>query len=135
MNKTISVLSDIQDLGELLRGAAIDQAALSPSEGRVEVVIEGTRAMVEQPAVAGGGWFTRPKTPWTKFRMTLGRITQATLARAEQAAGDQAPLLACDAVAGGYHLTVRTPDGLQLVLAVDKLAGTFSDAGRVVRVP
>lgn len=133
MERTITVLSDLKDLGELLQGAAIDQAMLTPSDGRVRLVMEGTRAMVEQPPVERGSLFKRPKTPWTKFRLTLDHITHATMSRAEQAA-DQSPLLACDAVAGGYRLTVRTPDGLQLVLAMDWLQGGCADAGSVIRI-
>lgn len=135
MDRMITVLSDVKDLGELLQGAAIDQASLTPTDGRVQLVIDGTRAMLEQPVAARGGLFKRPRTPWTKFRLTLDRITRATIARVEQAPADQSPLLACDAVAGGYQLTVRTPDGLQLVLAVDQLQGAFADAGSVIRVP
>lgn len=134
MERTITVLSDVKDLGELLQGAGIDQASLVPTNGRVQLVIDGTRAMVEQPQTERGGLFKRPKTPWTKFRLTLGQITNVTIARAEQSAADQAPLLACEAVAGGYQLTVRTPDGLQLMLAMDRLQGAFADAGSVVRV-
>ena len=138
MDRTIAVLSDVKDLAELLRGAGIDQAAVTPASegsGRVQLVLEGTRAMLEQPPLArGGGWLKRPKTPWCKFRLTLEHITQAIIARVEQTAADQAPLLACEAVAGGYQLTVRTPDGLQLVLALDRLQGACADAGSVVRV-
>lgn len=136
MDRTIGVLSDVKDLGELLQGAGIDQASLAPEpgRGRLQLVIDGTRAMVEQPPTGGGGLFKRPKTPWTKFQLTLRHITHATLLRAEQAPGDQAPLLACDAVAGGYRLTIRTPDGLQMVLAVDRLEGAFTDAGAVIRI-
>jgi hypothetical protein len=134
MDRMMTTLSDVKDLGELLQGAGIDQAALTPSDGRVQLVIEGTRAMVEQPVLERAGMFKRPKMPWTKFRLTLGHITNVAITRAEQGAGDQAPLLACDAVAGGYQLTVRTPDGLQLILAADRLQGAFADAGAVIRI-
>lgn len=132
MNKQLTVLSDVKDLAELLDGAGVEQAKLVPAGGRLELVIEGTRAMVEQPAVARSGWFTRAKTPWTKYRLTLTRITSVTVTRVEHAPADHAPLFACDAVPGGYQLTVQAPDGLQLVAGLEQLAGEFEDVGVLV---
>ena len=135
MNKQLTVLSDVKDLAELLDGAGVEQAKLVPAGGRLELVIEGTRAMVEQPPVARSGWFTRAKTPWTKYRLTLTRITSVTVTRVEHAPADHAPLFACDAVPGGYQLTVQAPDGLQLVAGLEQLDGAFADAGSVIQVP
>ena len=135
MNKSIVVLSDVKDLAELLDGAGVEQANVVPAGGRLELVIEGTRAMVEQPPVVRGGVFKRAKTPWTKYRLTLTHITRVTVTRAEHSSADHAPLLACDAVPGGYELTVQAPDGLRLVVGLEQLEGTFADIGSVVQVP
>lgn len=135
MHKQLSVLSDVKDLAELLDGAGVEQAKLVPAGGRLELVLEGTRAMVEQPPVARGGLFRRAKTPWTKYRLTLTRITGVTVTRAEPTPADRAPLLACDAVPGGYELTVQAPDGLRLVVGLEQLEGTVADVGSVIQVP
>ena len=139
MNRDVTVLSDVKDLAELLDGAGVEQATLAPAGGRLELVIEGTRAMVEQPPAARftarGGLFKRAKTPWTKYRLTLTYITGVTMTRAEQTPADQTPLLACDAVPGGYQLTVQAPDGLRLVAGLEQLAGAFADIGSVVQAP
>lgn len=135
MHKQLSVLSDVKDLAELLDGAGVEQAKLVPAGGRLELVLEGTRAMVEQPPVARGGLFQRAKTPWTKYRLTLTRITGVTVTRAEPTSADHAPLLACDAVPGGYELTVQAPDGLRLVVGLEQLDGTVVDVGSVIQVP
>ena len=146
MDRRITVLSDVKDLGELLEGAALEQATLTPASeaspeaagrgttGRMQLVLEGTRAMLEQPPADAGGLFKRPKIPWTKYRLALSHITSASVERDEQAA-EHAPLLACDAVPGGYQLTVRSPDGLRVVVGLDQLDGTFADMGSVIRVP
>ena len=129
MKRQMTVLTDVKDLAELLDGAVVEQAKLVPAGGRLELVLEGTRAMVEQPPVARGGWFTRAKTPWTKYRLTLTRITSVTVTHVEQRPADHAPLLACETVPGGYELTVQAPDGLRLVVGLEQLDGTVADVG------
>lgn len=135
MERTITVLTDVKDLGELLNGSRVDQAQLIPSAGRLQLVLELTRAMVEQQHVVKRGPFRRLKTPWSQCRLTLNRITSVTVKRLTDLAPDQTPLLSCDAVSGGYQLTVQAPDGLQFVLGLDQLDGSFADIGSPIEAP
>ncbi len=135
MERTMTVLTDVKDLGELLNGSRVDQAQLIPSGGRLQLVLDFTRAMIEQQQVIKRGPFRRLKTPWTKCRLTLKGIKSATVKRLTDLAPDQTPLLSCDAVSGGYQLIVQAPDGLQFVLSLEQLDGSFTDLGSPIDAP
>ena len=75
------------------------------------------------------------KTPWTKCELTLKGITTVAVKRVTDAPPDQTPLLSCDAVKGGYRLIVQGPDGLQFVLGLEQLDGTFADIGSPIEAP
>lgn len=135
MERTVTVLTDVKDLGELLNGSRVDQAQLIPSGGRIQLVLDLTRAMVERQQVVKHGLFRRLKTPWTKCRLTLQGIKSMTVKRLTDLAPDQTPLLSCDAVSGGYQLTVQAPDGLQFVLGLEQLDGSFADIGNPIEAP
>ncbi len=127
MEHTIAVVSDVKNLSELLGGASVDAARLMPSSGGLRLEMDLTRACSElQPAVRRG-FMTRTKTPWTKSRLVLEAIADATIAHAEDRPAEQTPLLSCEAVPGGYMLTVHSPDGLRLRLRLEQLTGRFAD--------
>lgn len=129
MERTIAVLTDLKDLGELLDGASVDQATLVPSGGRLRLELALTRAMPEQATVVRRGLISRTKTPWTKSRLTLERIFDASVQRLADTPTAEVPLLACEAIPGGYSLTITAPDGLQLALRLEQLTGQFLDIG------
>ena len=135
MDRTIAVLTDVKDVSDLLDGASLDQVGVKPAGGNVQLVLGLTRAMLEQQAVVRRGFTRRIKTPWTKCELQLSRVKSLTIRRASDRAPDQAPLLACDAVVGGYQLTVKAPDGLELILGMDQLDGRFADVGRPIDSP
>ena len=135
MQRTMTVVNDVKDLAEWLKGASVDQAQLVPSGGRLQLVIELTRAMVECQQTARRGLLKRVKTPWTTCRVTLNSIHSVTIKRLTDAPPGQTPLLSCEAVPGGYQLTVQAPDGLQFVLGLERLAGTFADVGSPIESP
>ena len=135
MERSIAVVTDVKDLSDLLSGARVDQAQLVPSAGRLQLVVDLTRAMLEQQHVVRRGLIKRLKTPWTKCQLTLNEVTAVTVKRVTDTAPDQTPLLSCDAVKGGYQVTVQAPDGLQFVLGLERLAGTFSDVGSPIDSP
>lgn len=135
MNRAITVISDVKDLAELLNGASVDQARLVPAVGRLQLVVDCTRAMIERQEVVRRGLIKRLKTPWTKCQLTFNRITTATVKRVTDAPADQTPLLNCEAVKGGYQLTIQAPDGLQFILGLDQLDGHFADVGSPIESP
>ena len=135
MERSVTLVTDVKDLSDLLNGASLDQARLVPSGGRMQLVLELTRAMIEQQRVIRHGLIKRVKTPWTKCQLALQGITSITVKRLTDLAPDQIPLLACEAVPGGYQLTVQAPDGLQFVLGLDQLNGHFSDVGNPIESP
>lgn len=135
MERSITVVTDVKDLSELLHGASVDQARLVPAAGRLQLVVECTRAMIERQQAVRRGLFKRLKTPWTKCRLTFNGITDVTVTRLSDAAPNQMPLLSCEAVKGGYQVTVQAPDGLQYVLNLEQLDGTFSDVGSPIERP
>ena len=135
MQRTITVVSDVKDLAELLSGASVEQARLVPSAGRLQLVVDLTRAMLERQHVVRRGLIKRLNTPWTKCQLTLHEVTAVTVKRVTDTAPDQTPLLSCEAVKGGYQLTVQAPDGLQFVLGLERLTGTFSDVGNPIETP
>ncbi len=128
MERTISVVTDVKDLSELLNGASVDAARLSPSGGRLRLELELTRACPELPPVRRGGFLSRPKVPWVKSRLILDGIADVSVRRLDQTP-QPVPLLSCEAVVGGYTLAVTLYDGLQLSLTLDQLSGTFADVG------
>ena len=132
MQRTITVLGDIKDLSELLAGASLDQAKLVPNGARLRLELELTRACPElQPAGRGGFGFQR-RAPWVKSRLALNQIREASVQRLDDGSPAQISLLACDAVSGGYTLSVTSHDGLKLVLTLDQLDGQFVDVGMPV---
>ena len=135
MERTLAVVTDVQDLADLLAGASVDQVQLVSAGGQMQVVIELTRALLERQEIVQRGLFRRLKTPWTKCELRLSRITAATVKRLVDLAPNQTPVVVCDAVGAGYRITVHTPDGLELLLTADRLAGTFADVGHVIETP
>ena len=135
MERSMTLVTDVKDLSDLLNGASLDQARLVPSGGHLQLVLELTRAIVERQQVVRRGLFRRIKTPWTKCQMTLRGIHNVTVKRLTDLAPDQAPLLSCDAIPGGYQLTVQAPDGLHLLLECPQLDGSFTDIGSPIDSP
>jgi hypothetical protein len=123
MQRTVSVLGDVKDLGDLLEGASIDSAKLLPAGQYLRLDMELTRACRELP-----------KSPWARSRLTLGLIKDVAVGRAPEVPGAHPSLIGCEAVAGGYRLTVTSRDRLQLSLTLDRLSGEFSDIGQPVVV-
>lgn len=134
MERTIKVLTDVKDLAELLSGARIEQANLQARGGTSELTLELTRAMLEQPAQKRGA-FQRPRVPWTKSRLILRQITGATVTPPTDVPSDGLPVVSAEAAKGGYQLTVKTPEGMQMVLTAEQLDGTFADVGEPILSP
>ncbi len=127
MERTISVLSDVKDLGELLAGACIEQARCVPSGARLRLEIELTRPCRERP--------TKPPIPWVKSRLQIGQIKESSVQRVSEQVRGQTPWLSCDAIPGGYHLMITSADGLRFVLTLEQLNGQFADVGQSVSGP
>jgi hypothetical protein len=135
MQRDIKVLTDVKDLSELLSGARIERVRLLPSGGGMQLSAELTRAMPERQTVIRQGLFRRLKTPWTACELELFRVTSVAVKHLTDLAPDQTPVIACEAVPGGYQFTVQAPDGLQLVLNLDQLDGSFADIGAPIASP
>ncbi|MBI3312349.1 MAG: hypothetical protein HYZ88_02365 [Candidatus Omnitrophica bacterium] len=135
MERTIAFVTDVKDLSDLLNGANVDDANLVPIGGRMQLELHLTRAMAERQQVVRAGLLRRVKTPWTKCELTLKGITTVAVKRVEDAATQHMPLLACDAVKGGYQVTVQAPDGVQFVLGLERLDGAFADVGSPIDSP
>ena len=135
MERTIGLLTDVKDLSDLLQGARLDQVQVTPMGGILQLAVGLTRAMLEQQQVVRSGFLRRLKTPWTKCELRFARVKVLTITRVTDQAPDHAPLLACDAISGGYQLTVQAPDGLQLTLGMDQLDGRFADLGNPIENP
>ena len=135
MQRNITLVTDVKDLSEFLNGASIEQARVVSSGGRLRLEVELTRAMVEEQRVVHQGLFKRMKTPWIKGRLTLHQIQDVTVQCVSDLPPDQAPLLSCDAVPGGYQLVVSAPDGLRLQLTLEQLSGQFEDLGAPIESP
>jgi len=136
MERVLAVVSDIKNLSELLAGARIEEAVLACVGGRMQLTLEVTRAVVEQQRVVRQGFRHRLDTPWAKSRVVINGIRTVTQrpAPVEGSAADLS-LLSCDAVAGGYHLTIQDPAGWQFVLEVEQLTGSCTDVGEVIHAP
>ena len=130
MQRNVSVLSDVKDLGELIEGARIDSAKLLPSGDCLRLELELTRACAELAGTVRGGFLSPPKTPWTRSRLVLGWVKDVSVGRAPEVPGVHPSLLGCESVAGGYRLTITSPDGLQLSLTLERLSGEFADIGQ-----
>ena len=130
MERVISVLTDVEDLAELLRGARIDQANLRCSELSLEL----TRAMSERPPEKRG-LCRRPKVPWKKSRLTLRGFTTATVTPPTDVPAVDLPVLSAEAEPGGYRVIVKTPEGMQMVMTAAQLDGTFADVGAPIESP
>jgi hypothetical protein len=135
MQRTISVVSDVKDLSEVLNGASVDQARFVSSGGRLRLEMELTRAMVERQQVIRQGWFKRFRTPWIKSRLVLEQIQDVAVQHLSDQPPEQLPLLACDAIAGGYQFVVTSPEGLRLQLTLEQLQGQFEDIGSPIESP
>lgn len=135
MERAVAVVSDVKDVGELLNGASVEQAQLVPSDGQLTLILELTRALLERQEVVRRGPFRRLKTPWTKCELRLRHIRSVTVRRLTDQAPNHAPLVSCEAVSGGYEVTVQAPDGLQFVLSADRLDGAFTDVGTPIETP
>ncbi len=135
MQRDIKVLTDVKDLSDLLNGASVEQAQVSPGGNGLQLTARLLRAMPERQTVVKKGLFRRLKTPWTTCEVTLSHITSVNVKHLTDVAPDQTPLIACEAVPGGYQLTVQAPDGLQLMLNLDQLDGSFADVGSPIESP
>src|SRR3989338_5460733 len=131
----ISVLGDVKDLSEILQGASLDQVRLRPDGGRLRLEAELTRACSELRPAGRGGFGLRPRVPWVKSRLTLGEIRDVSVQRLDDGSPAQMSLLACDAIPGGYTLSIMSHDGLKLVLTLDQLRGQFADVGKPAAAP
>jgi len=145
MERDLRVLGDIKDLSELLQGASLDAVRLlpapaatlgrpGPGSGRMRLELELTRACPELQSAGPRGFGVRPQVPQVKSRLVLREITHAAVQRLDDGSPAQVSLLACDAVAGGYTLSVISHDGLKLVLTLDQLSGEFADVGKPVKL-
>ena len=135
MERSIAVVNDVKDLSELLDGASIDQARVMPAPGGLRLELDLTRACAELPPAKPRGFLARANRPWVRCRLTLNQVTDAAVQRLADAVPTQTPLLVCDAVPGGYQLTVTSPDGLRLSLDLEQLSGQFVDIGTPVEHP
>ena len=135
MQRELAVLTDVKDIGELLSGASLDATRIAPRHGWLRLELLLTRAMPERATMARRGFLRRAKTPWTKSRVVFEQVTAASVERVGDGGAEQTPLLVCDAVPGGYALTVTSPDGLRWSLAMDQLSGRFEDIGQPLEAP
>ena len=135
MERAITVLSDVKDLGELLDGSRIEQVRMSVSGVRMRLELKVTRAMVEAPRTPRRGLFGRTHIPWITGKLTLNGIRDVSVQQRTDEPPDQVPLLACEAVPGGYTMTITAPGGLRLQLALEQLDGQFVDVGSPVASP
>lgn len=135
MERAITVLTDVKDLAELLDGARVEQAKLVPAAGQLRLVVECTRAMPERQRVVRSGLFKRAKIPWTRCQLTFNRLTSVTVRRLEGMPPEDMPLLSCEAVPGGYRLTIQTPDALRFIASLEQLDGAFEDVGSPLDSP
>ena len=135
MQRTVSVVGDVKDLADLMEGASIDAARLLPAGDYLRLELELTRACAELAGTVRGGFLSRPKTPWTRSRLVLGWVKDVSVGRAPDVHGVHPSLLGCEAVTGGYRLTVTSHDGLQLALTLEQLSGEFADIGAPVPAP
>ena len=134
MERAITVLTDVNDLEQLLQGARIEQANLRTVGGRSELSLELTRAMMER-SPEKRGLFRRSKVPWTKSRLTLRQITATTVIPPTDVPANEMPVVSAQAAVGGYQVIVKTPEGMQMVLTADQLDGTFADIGAPIESP
>jgi len=132
MERTITVLTDLKDLSELLHGATLQATRGVPAGGALQLIFEFTRELVEHQPTEHRGWRHRVNIPRTPCELRLSRITTVTVRRSSERSSASLPLLSCDAVPGGYQLTVQAPDGLQVVVGMTQLDGTFADLGTSV---
>ncbi len=132
MERAIQVLGGIKDLSELLQGASLDQAKLVPGGARLRLELELTRACPELQVAGRGSFGFQRRVPWVKSRLVLNQIRDAAIQRLDDGSPAQVSLLACDAVLGGYTLSVTSHDGLKLVLTLDQLDGKFVDVGKPI---
>ncbi|HAM40976.1 MAG TPA: hypothetical protein DDX89_01905 [Candidatus Omnitrophica bacterium] len=135
MERAMAVLTDVKDVGELLDGARVEQAELKPGAGGWQLVARLVRAMPERQTVVKRGVFRRLKIPWTACELTLSRVQAVTVKRLTDLAPDERPILACEAVPGGYQFSIQAPDGLQLTVSLDRLEGSFRDVGTAIENP
>lgn len=135
MERTITVLTDVNDVGELLNGASVEHAEVKPGEGGLQLVARLMRAMPERHTVIKRGLLRRVKTPWTACELTLSRVQAVTVKRLADLAPDQRPIIDCEAVPGGYQFAIQAPDGLQLTVSLDRLEGSFADVGSPIESP
>lgn len=135
MERVITVMSDVKDLGELLSGARVEEVRCVPSGSGLQLVVRLTRGMLERQTLVRRGPFRRLTTPWTKCELRLARIAVLTIRRLTNGMPDQLPVFSCEAVPGGYQLTVQAADGQQFVLGTSQLDGTFTDVGSPLEIP
>lgn len=135
MERAIKVLTDVKDLSELLAGAGVEDAQVRAGGDGLQLTARLLRAMPERKTLVKQGLFRRPKTPWSRCEVTLSHITSVSVKHLTDMAPDQTPLMTCEAVAGGYQFTLQAPDGLQLMLQLDQLDGSFADVGSPIESP
>ena len=134
MERRIQVLTDLDDIAELIQGARIEQANLQSKGSHSELSLELTRAMIEREPEKRG-LFRRSKVPWTKSRLTLRHITGATVTPPTDVPANEMPVVSAESVAGGYQVIVKTPEGMQMVLTAEQLDGMFADVGAPIESP
>ncbi len=134
MERTVTVVTDVKDVSDFLNGACLEQIQVAPLGGTLQFTAELTRAMMERQTVVRQGWRRKVKTPWTKCQLVLRGVRDATVCQPSDHSSDT-PLLCCDAIKGGYRMTIQVPQGLQLVLNLEHLDGEFSDVGSPTEAP
>ena len=134
MERAIKFLTDVKDLAELLSGARVEQATVTPRGGMTELSMELTRAMLERTPEKRGP-FQRLRVPWTKSRLTLQQITGVEVRQVTDQPPEELPVVSAEAAKGGYQVTVKTPEGLQMVLTAAQLDGLFTDVGAPIESP
>ena len=135
MQRSITVLTDVKDLSELLNGARVEDVRSVSAGGQSQIVATLTRAMVELQRVVPAGLFKRVKMPWTKCQLTIGQVKSASVRQATYPASAQLPILWGDAVKGGYQLILRVDEASEWVLEVPTLDGAFTDIGSPIDAP
>lgn len=135
MERTFTYLTDIKDASEWLAGARVERAQLAPTGRAMRLTLELTRAMLEQQREVRQGFFRRTKTPFAACRVTLNGLHDVTITHLADQPPNDTPLLSCEAVSGGYQITVQAPDGLQIVARAEQLDGAFEDVGHPMETP
>ena len=135
MEKTFAGTKDLQALAVLLDGGQLEVTQAVVVDGRTDLTLEFTRAMLEQPQTVRRGLVHRLRTPWTRCRLTLRGIQQLAVTHLADTPPLQAPLVSCEEAHGRCRVIVQAPDGLRLQIEAKTLDGIFADIGEPILEP